>query len=127
MSGTVKSAAVLKVDNTFYAGRGSGLNYQVAQTYIVFPILYFTIPGYYPNGHGATQTAIAVDRATDATSNWYQNNTYASVYQLGNQWKAELKKQMAILLQGTVSPTPTFEIKNPAPFVSNISTTGNCN
>lgn len=123
----VRACAVTDLGDSFYAMAVnpdlSGGFYNIE---INYPIIYFTMPTWMTNGEAATKTAEAVNLAFEDTIEWYQENPTVEDFVLGIQLDLFLQTRMNAI-GGTWTLTPPFNIPSPAPFVTSIWGTGNCN
>nr|WP_299171138.1 hypothetical protein [uncultured Allomuricauda sp.] len=126
LSGAIKGAAVVGVSDSFYSHQTfSDGSFKTRRITALEPLLYFSMPGNVLNGVAATLTAKAVNRANNSTQTWFAANPGATKEVLGQYWYNQIKKQMKGI-GGHVSRVPSFPIKNPAPYVTHLLTTGNC-
>jgi len=68
----------------------------------------------------------AVNDAFDEVENWFEIHPNATEAEVSVIYDAALTSNLAIF-GGTWTLTPPFNIPNPAPYVSSLFTTGNCN
>lgn len=84
------------------------------------------MPNWMTNGQAATNTAIAISNAFKSTQNWFGSNPDANEIQIGKFLDASINIQMAIF-GGSMTYTEPFKIPSPAPYVTSLISTGNCN
>ena len=124
---SVKACAVTNLNESFYASKlDANGNWGFYNVDVNYPILYFKMPTWMTNGSAATLTASAVNQAFNSTTAWYALNPEATEYQVGLQLDIELTISMQAI-GGTMQIIAPFNIPSPAPFVTSLFSTGNCN
>ncbi|MFC4633487.1 hypothetical protein ACFO3O_06190 [Dokdonia ponticola] len=126
MNGALKGSAVVGIHNFFMSLKADSDGIKFHYIDLDLPVMYFNVPGVILNGVAATESAIALDQAIDATENWFSINFEANGFVVTEQWINNINFEMSLLLGGSVSRIPSFPIPNPAPYVIDLFTTGNC-
>jgi len=122
----IRACAVTNLTETFYAyGRLNGQVGTITAT-VNYSLVFFVMPTWMTNGQAATSTAIAVNNALNLTKNWFLINYEASESEIITYLDFMLIEQMA-LFAGTKTDFPPFTIPSPAPYVTSLLSTGNCN
>ncbi len=122
----IRACAVINFTETFFAyGELDGEVGTITAT-ANYDLVFFIMPTWMTNGQAATNTAIAVNNAFNLTKNWFYINYDASEEEIMIYLDSMLIGQMA-LFGGTKTDIPPFAIPSPAPYVTSLFSTGNCN
>lgn len=122
----IRACAVTNLTETFYAyGEQDGQQGTFTAT-VNYNLVFFTMPTWMTNGYAATLTADAVNKAFKNTKNWFYVNYDATQEEIITYLDSQLTLQMAIF-GGTKTDFPPFTIPSPAPYVTSLFSTGNCN
>lgn len=122
----IRACAVTNLTETFYAyGELDGEVGTIAAT-VNYDLVFFVMPTWMTNGQAATSTAVAVNNALNLTKDWFLINSDASESEIITYLDFMLIEQMA-LFAGTKTDIPPFTIPSPAPYVTSLLSTGNCN
>jgi hypothetical protein len=125
VNGGIRSAAVADIEHTFWSGRVDSNGIAIHYIEITEPLLYFWMSPSILNGRAATLSAEALNNAISDTEDWFRNNFEANSHELGAVFRQNLTYEMAFI-GGGFSTVPYFEIRNPAPYVTSVFSTGNC-
>lgn len=126
LGGSVKGAQVTGVNNSFFAVEPiNASTTQINGINILYPNLFFTMPAGWTNGRSATKAAEALQNSISITESWYRANPSATEAQLESVWWSNMKLAMG-RVGGSVSKTPLFTVRSPAPYKVRFFGTGNC-
>ena len=123
----VKACAVTNLNESFYAlALNEDGSWRFTDIDVNYPLLFFTMPTWLTNGQAANETARAVNQAFNDTQDWFLANPLATEYEVGAQLDIFLMSRM-VAIGGTWTLSPPFNIPSPAPYVTAIFFSGNCN
>lgn len=122
----LKGAAVYGIQNLFIVYYLNGYSPEILFMNVTLPTIFFNLFGSYTNGYGATQSAVALEQAIDATDDYLSANPRASLYAVKQQFITNINNEM-LELGGTASTIPSFPINNPVPYIVDLANNGNCN
>ena len=124
--GSIKGASVTGMRNVFFAYEVQSKGVATKTIIVNFPVLYFTMPQWMTNGHAATATAIAMEKAEKTVKEYFDKYPGSSEVKIENMYWEECRNEMK-KIGGTVSTINSYGLRNPAPYRTDFFSTGNCN